>query len=376
MKKGYQMYKGLLGILLSLAMVFTMLPTVAVKAAGVSYGVLTKDNKYVAENGSVSGNTVVVYFEMPTGQDAAAVVSSGKLSFDDKTRTLTINGLTGQHVSVWGYNMDETKPITVLLKGTSKLSKISEWDSGFAPDVPCVFKAEAGASLTFTCPAESKEYLTSVITLDASVKKTENADGTITIASTTAAASSGSTDTGSGNPSTPGGTNPGASNPGAGDAAVTLPAAGSSQEAKDGSGDYKVTKSTAGDVQVTYEKASAAAKKKATLTFNTVTLKDGTVAKVTGIKKSAFKGNKKVKKVTFGANVANVEKDAFTKCEKLSKIYIKSAKIKLAKNSFKNVNKGKKVTVYYPKSLKGKALTNFKKMVKKAGLKNVKWKKG
>lgn len=95
--------------------------------------------------------------------------------------------------------------------------------------------------------------------------------------------------------------------------------------------------------------------------------------KVTTIAKNAFKGNKKLTKVTIGKNVNKIGVSAFQNCSKLKSIVIKSTKLtakKVGKNAFKGINK--KATFKVPKS-KVKA---YKKIVKAKGAgKNVKVKK-
>lgn len=95
--------------------------------------------------------------------------------------------------------------------------------------------------------------------------------------------------------------------------------------------------------------------------------------KVTTIAKNAFKGNKKLAKVTIGKNVNKIGVSAFQNCSKLKSIIIKSTRLtakKVGKNAFKGINK--KATFKVPKS-KVKA---YKKIVKAKGAgKNVKVKK-
>ncbi len=95
--------------------------------------------------------------------------------------------------------------------------------------------------------------------------------------------------------------------------------------------------------------------------------------KVTTIAKNAFKGNKKLKKVTIGANINKIGANAFKGCGKLKSIIIKTKKLtakKVGNNAFKGINK--KATIKVPKA-KVKA---YKKIVKAKGAgKNVKVKK-
>jgi len=113
---------------------------------------------------------------------------------------------------------------------------------------------------------------------------------------------------------------------------------------------------------------------------------DGTTYMVTAIDKNAFKGNKKITKVTIGKNVKSIGANAFKNCtklkqvscnskvlnnigknafagdKKLSKVIIKSTKLKkVGKKAFLRKG-GKKLTFKVPKAKK-KA---YKKLLKKA----------
>ena len=90
---------------------------------------------------------------------------------------------------------------------------------------------------------------------------------------------------------------------------------------------------------------------------------DGITYKVTDIAPNAFKGCKKLKKITIGAGVTTIGKKAFTGCKHLKNIIIKSKKLKkIGKNAFKGINKTAKIKV--PKN----KLKAYKKMFKKAKL--------
>ena len=95
--------------------------------------------------------------------------------------------------------------------------------------------------------------------------------------------------------------------------------------------------------------------------------------KVTSIAKNAFKGNKKLKKVTIGANVNKIGKAAFKGCKNLKSIIVKTKKLtakKTGANAFKGINK--KATFKVPK----KKVKAYKKIVKaKGAAKTVKVKK-
>lgn len=95
--------------------------------------------------------------------------------------------------------------------------------------------------------------------------------------------------------------------------------------------------------------------------------------KVTEIAKNAFKGNKKITKITIGKNVSRIGKNAFKGCSSLKSIVIKSKKLtakKTGSNAFKGINS--KATVKAPK---GK-IKAYKKLIRSKGAgKKVKVKK-
>ena len=118
------------------------------------------------------------------------------------------------------------------------------------------------------------------------------------------------------------------------------------------------------DMAITYiidvnNKATAvkiASKKKASL--NRVTA-NGTTYQVVAIADAACKNNKKITTVTIGSNVTSIGKDAFRGCKKLKKVTINANKsLKIGKGAFKKI--GKKATIKV-KGIKGKAR---KKLIK------------
>ena len=132
---------------------------------------------------------------------------------------------------------------------------------------------------------------------------------------------------------------------------------------------YKVVKAasddkkTAGEVAVTgLVKKNA---KKATIK-STVKI-DGYKYKVTSVANKAFKGAKKLKKVTIGKNVKKIGSKAFYNLKKLKSVTIKSTKItKIGKKAF--YKKGKKLTI----KVNAKAKKKVKKLLKKAKCKGYK----
>ena len=132
---------------------------------------------------------------------------------------------------------------------------------------------------------------------------------------------------------------------------------------------YKVTKAASDDGKKAGEVALTGLVKKNLKKANikdTVTI-DGYKYKVTSIASKAFKGAKKLTKVTIGKNVKKIGAKAFFKLKKLTKVTIKSKKLpKIGNKAF--VKKGKKLTIKVNAKLKKKA----KKALKKAKCKGVK----
>lgn len=114
--------------------------------------------------------------------------------------------------------------------------------------------------------------------------------------------------------------------------------------------------------------------KPAKKTYKNVTVTDtvkisGVTYKVTAISANAFKGMKKLQKVTIGKNVQKIGAKAFTKCQKLNKVIITSKKISSKTVSSKAfAGTKKKIAVKVPKN-KYKA---YKKFLIKKGNKTIK----
>ena len=96
------------------------------------------------------------------------------------------------------------------------------------------------------------------------------------------------------------------------------------------------------------------------ITVKSVVKLNGKKYKVTSIAAYAFKGNKKITKVTIGKNVRSIGKKAFFGCKKLKSVKIKSKKLKVGKKAFYRKG-GKKLTIKVPKKLKNKYKKAFKK---------------
>lgn len=85
----------------------------------------------------------------------------------------------------------------------------------------------------------------------------------------------------------------------------------------------------------------------------------GKKVKVTTIDSNAFKGAKKLKKVTITSNVKTIKANAFKNCKKLKTVIVENANVKIKKNAFKGC---KSITFKVKKS----KVKKFSKMLKKA----------
>lgn len=128
-----------------------------------------------------------------------------------------------------------------------------------------------------------------------------------------------------------------------------------------GKAKYKIT-----DVKKKEVAYKAPVNKKAkTVTIPATVKINGVTYKVTGIANSAFKGNKKVTKITVGSNIKSIGNNTFSGCKKLKTIKIKSTKLTskmVSKNAFKGLTKV--TTINVPK----KKLKAYKKLFKRKGL--------
>lgn len=121
---------------------------------------------------------------------------------------------------------------------------------------------------------------------------------------------------------------------------------------------YKVAGNATSGYIVTYVRPTS--KKAKSVTIPATVTVNGVSCKVTSIANNAFKGQKKLKKVTIGANVTTIGKKAFSGCKNLTKIVVKSKKLKkVGAKAFANINPKAKIKV--PKNKK-KA---YKKLFKK-----------
>lgn len=118
---------------------------------------------------------------------------------------------------------------------------------------------------------------------------------------------------------------------------------------------YKITQKGS---EVSYIKTSSTA---ASVTIPATVKISGITYKVTSIASNAFKGNKRLSKITIGKNITSIEKNAFRGCKNLKTVTIKSKKLKsVGKNAFKGIKSNAKIKVpskkqkAYIKLLKGK----------------------
>lgn len=130
---------------------------------------------------------------------------------------------------------------------------------------------------------------------------------------------------------------------------------------------YKVAGNATSGYTVTYVRPTS--KKAKSVTIPATVTVNGVSCKVTSIANNAFKGQKKLKKVTIGANVTTIGKKAFSGCKNLTKIVVKSKKLKkVGAKAFAKINPKAKIKV--PKNKK-KA---YKKVFKKnTGVKASMW---
>ena len=133
----------------------------------------------------------------------------------------------------------------------------------------------------------------------------------------------------------------------------TIPKKGTTLRSKNTT--YKVTKK---GLEVSYTKTSNAA---ASVTIPATVKISGITYKVTSIDSNAFKGNKKLSKITIGKNITSIGKNAFKNCKNIKTVTIKSKKLKsVGKNAFKGIKSNAKIKVpsgklkAYEKLLKGK----------------------
>ncbi len=143
---------------------------------------------------------------------------------------------------------------------------------------------------------------------------------------------------------------------------LALPQKGETVTGSTSDDNYKVTKPSVKNGMVELSKAD---KTKSNVTVPDTITVDGVTYKVISISKDAFKGNKKLKKVTIGKNVTKINANAFNGCKNLKTVTVKSTQIKtVGRNAFKGINAKAKIKV--PKS----KLKYYKELFAKKGLKS------
>ncbi len=121
-------------------------------------------------------------------------------------------------------------------------------------------------------------------------------------------------------------------------------ATGTEEADSTGSENYKITSNTDGNYEVEYVSSTDAKASKVTIP-DTVTLADGTEAKVTSVAAGAFKNNSKVKTVVIGNNVETISKNAFQKCKKLKNVTLGSGVTTIDKKAFQGCSSLKTLTI-------------------------------
>ena len=102
---------------------------------------------------------------------------------------------------------------------------------------------------------------------------------------------------------------------------------------------YKITKGS----KVTLTGTTGTAKK---LSVPSTVKSGGKKYKVVSIAASAFKGNKRITKLTVGSNVTSIGKKAFYNCKNLGNISVDATSgVSIGKDSFKNIRKNAKITI-------------------------------
>lgn len=157
----------------------------------------------------------------------------------------------------------------------------------------------------------------------------------------------------------------------AGGSGAALPANGDTIVSADGTLSFRVTKSDAKNGTVSVSALLKKSQKK--IVIPAEVKKDGYTFKVTSIDAKVFRKSK-ITSVEIGSNVESIGKNAFTNSKKLKLIIFKGTNAPtIAKKSMKGI--AKKCTVTVPKKMKSKQLKSLKSRMKKAGVKNVTYKK-
>ncbi len=153
--------------------------------------------------------------------------------------------------------------------------------------------------------------------------------------------------------------------------AQELPGVGDKLQDSAKKANYKVTVSKGNAMEVAFVSPANKNAKKVTIP-ETVTLSDGTKAKVTSIAANAFKGNKKITTVVIGKNIKKIGKKAFYNCKNLKKITIHSTSLTkktIGAKAFKNTSPKAVVKVVKKKVKSYKKILIAKGVSKKAKIK-------
>lgn len=167
---------------------------------------------------------------------------------------------------------------------------------------------------------------------------------------------------------------------------MKLPDAG--VEVTDSASNGKYTVTSSGASEATVEFTGVADKKLTQYKIPDSIQINGVDCKITSIKANAFKGNKKLKKVTIGSNVTTIGDKAFYQAPSLKEVVISSNVKKIGKQVFANNKKLKKITIKTKKLTKksvgknafkgihakatiivpAKKLKSYKKLLKERGV--------
>ncbi len=139
---------------------------------------------------------------------------------------------------------------------------------------------------------------------------------------------------------------------------------------KNNTATYKAVKTQGGKVEVMYVAPNS--KKKTVTIPATVTLSDGTTAKVVAVGAKAFKGNGKLQTITIGKNVKTIGKEAFGGCKNLKKVKGATNVTSIGEKTFYNCKALKKITIYKKVNAIGKSAFQGCKSLKTINIKTTK----
>ncbi len=125
--------------------------------------------------------------------------------------------------------------------------------------------------------------------------------------------------------------------------ATGVPTTGTEIKDEKGTASYKVTGTDVKNPTVTYTGTTDS--KATTVTVPATVTVEGVTYKVTAVADNAFKGNKKITKVTIPKNVTTIGKNAFSGCTKLKAVTVGSDVTTIGTNAFKGCKALTKITL-------------------------------